>query len=56
MVEHTVWCFTFLLTLLDVVVKSKIIHENGHGKGNSKSSMFCDVLIYGMFQICSKNI
>jgi hypothetical protein len=35
--EHTVWSFIFLLTLLEVVVKTKMtIHGKNHGEENGK--------------------
>lgn len=40
MAEHAV-CFIFLLTLLEVVVKTKMsIHGNTHGEENDKYGVF----------------
>jgi hypothetical protein len=37
MAEHAVWCFIFILTLLEVSVKTKMtMHGNAHGKENGK--------------------
>lgn len=46
MAEHAVWCFIFILTLLEVSVKTKMtIHEHTHGKENGKYIMFYGILI-----------
>lgn len=45
MAEHAV-CFIFLLTLLEVVVKTKMtIHGNSHGKEKDKFSVFYVLVI-----------
>jgi hypothetical protein len=45
MAEHAVWCFIFILTLLEVSVKTKMtIHEHTHGKENGKY-IFYGILI-----------
>jgi hypothetical protein len=45
MAEHAV-CFIFLLTLLEVVVKTKMtIHGNSHGKKISKFSVLYVIVI-----------
>lgn len=53
MAEHTVWFFIFILTLLDVSVKTKMtIHGNTHGKESGKYNIFYGILIRAMFQMC----
>lgn len=53
MAEHAV-CFIFLLTLLEMVVKTKMtIHGNSHGKKNDKYSVLY-VLVIVIFKYFPK--